>query len=63
MKGEKRRKTVSFACEKDLVNIYYYPDEEDRKSDWMQMAVDRARFKRRIQQTEELIGWIFGSTK
>lgn len=30
-------------------------DEEDRRGKWMQMAADRARFKRRILQIEKML--------
>ena len=56
------RKTVRF----DTIVRVYQPTDwsyEDYRSarvgPWMQLAVDRARFKRRIQQTDQLIGHVF----
>ena len=38
------KKRVNFSKYVSAINIPY----EDRKGEWMQMAVDRCRFKRRI---------------
>lgn len=47
-------KKVSFSSEvrKQLIPS---GEEEDRKGIWMQMAVDRERFKRRILQIEKML--------
>lgn len=37
-----------------IQNFVFIP-VEDRKGEWMTYAIDRAHFKRRIQQTESLI--------
>lgn len=47
----KIRKKVQFD---KFVQIIYIPCE-DRKGIWMQYAIDRAHFKRRIEQVEILL--------
>ena len=42
-----------------LTDWSYEDFRSARIGHWMQHAIDRARFKRRIQQTEQLIGYIF----
>lgn len=44
-------KTVRFSDEVTIIIIPY----EDRKGDWMTMALDRCRFKRRIDHTAKII--------
>lgn len=44
-------KTVRFSDEVTIIIIPY----EDRKGDWMTMALDRRRFKRRIDHTAKII--------
>ena len=39
--------------------IVYKADDYDRKSEWMQHAVDRNRFKRRVNSIEQSIGYVF----
>jgi len=48
-------KHVTFANE--LVTVYYI-DNEHRQGGWEQMARDRVRFQRRIQEIECVIGCI-----
>ena len=38
----------------DRVTVYP-ADDYDRKSPWMHMAIDRVRFRRRIQQSELIL--------
>lgn len=45
-----KRHSVSFSDE----IVVYYISYEDRKSQWMQMALDRYRFQRRIKELERL---------
>ncbi|NWV55082.1 PR15B phosphatase, partial [Daphoenositta chrysoptera] len=56
--GEKtagsKRKKVTFL---EKVTEYYISSEEDRKGPWEEMARDGCRFQRRIQETEEAIGY------
>ncbi|NXK89832.1 PR15B phosphatase, partial [Formicarius rufipectus] len=58
--GEKgassKRKKVTFLEE---VTEYYISSEEDRKGPWEEMARDGCRFQKRIQETEEAIGYCF----
>lgn len=37
----------------------YFVDNYDRKGVWEQMACDRVRFEKRIQDTELNIGYVF----
>ncbi|NXK69979.1 PR15B phosphatase, partial [Sylvietta virens] len=57
-RGEKtansKRKKVTFL---EKVTEYYISSEEDRKGPWEEMARDGCRFQRRIQETEEAIGY------
>ena len=48
--GDRKRNSVTFDSE---VTIHLIP-YEDRKSEWMQRAIDRCHFQRRIQLFEEL---------
>uniref|UniRef100_A0A674IR75 Protein phosphatase 1 regulatory subunit 15B n=2 Tax=Terrapene triunguis TaxID=2587831 RepID=A0A674IR75_9SAUR len=56
--GEKRtntkRKKVTFLEE---VTEYYVSSEEDRKGPWEELARDGCRFQKRIQETEDAIGY------
>uniref|UniRef100_A0A8C3EHR2 Protein phosphatase 1 regulatory subunit 15B n=1 Tax=Corvus moneduloides TaxID=1196302 RepID=A0A8C3EHR2_CORMO len=56
--GEKtansKRKKVTFL---EKVTEYYISSEEDRKGPWEEMARDGCRFQKRIQETEEAIGY------
>ncbi|NXB04063.1 PR15B phosphatase, partial [Cnemophilus loriae] len=56
--GEKttnsKRKKVTFL---EKVTEYYISSEEDRKGPWEELARDGCRFQRRIQETEEAIGY------
>ncbi|NXY10314.1 PR15B phosphatase, partial [Pteruthius melanotis] len=56
--GEKpagsQRKKVTFL---EKVTEYYISSEEDRKGPWEEMARDGCRFQKRIQETEEAIGY------
>ena len=45
-----KRLTVTF---NPVIKVYLIPDE-DRRSEWTTMAVDRARFERRIKLFEEI---------
>ncbi|NXM71208.1 PR15B phosphatase, partial [Serilophus lunatus] len=60
--GEKgpssKRKKVTFL---DTVTEYYISSEEDRKGPWEELARDGCRFHKRIQQTEEAIGYCFST--
>ncbi|NXC25768.1 PR15B phosphatase, partial [Campylorhamphus procurvoides] len=60
LSGEKsatsKRKKVTFL---DKVTEYYISSEEDRKGPWEEMARDGCRFQKRIQETEEAIGYCF----
>ncbi|XP_030076900.1 protein phosphatase 1 regulatory subunit 15B [Microcaecilia unicolor] len=51
---EAKRKKVTFL---DKITEYYVSDEEDRKGCWEEFARDRCRFQKRIQETEEAIGY------
>ena len=48
--GDRKRNSVTFNSE---VTIHLIP-YEDRKREWMQRAIDRCHFQRRIQLFEEL---------
>lgn len=56
--GEKhaktKRKKVTFLEE---VTEYYISSEEDRKGPWEELARDGCRFQKRIQETEDAIGY------
>lgn len=56
-----KRKRVTFAPEPNLVTIHEWIDDGKafRKSQWMTVALDRARFEHRIQKTQRCIGYIF----
>ncbi|NXG51755.1 PR15B phosphatase, partial [Psilopogon haemacephalus] len=58
--GEKcastKRKKVTFH---EQVTEYYISSEEDRKGPWEELARDSCRFQKRIQETEEAIGYCF----
>ncbi|NXI42428.1 PR15B phosphatase, partial [Galbula dea] len=58
--GEKctstKRKKVTFL---EQVTEYYISSEEDRKGPWEELARDGCRFQKRIQETEEAIGYCF----
>ncbi|XP_048409027.2 protein phosphatase 1 regulatory subunit 15B-like [Stegostoma tigrinum] len=41
------------------VTVYYVSNEEIRKGPWEEYARDRCRFQKRIQETEESIGYCF----
>ncbi|NXN60339.1 PR15B phosphatase, partial [Rynchops niger] len=60
LSGEKRRRTkrkkVTFL---EKVTEYYISSEEDRKGPWEELARDGCRFQKRIQETEEAIGYCF----
>ncbi|XP_071673736.1 protein phosphatase 1 regulatory subunit 15B isoform X2 [Patagioenas fasciata] len=43
----------------EKVTEYYISSEEDRKGPWEELARDGCRFQRRIQETEEAIGYCF----
>ncbi|KAM9255523.1 protein phosphatase 1 regulatory subunit 15B [Cariama cristata] len=60
LSGEKCRSTkqkkVTFL---EKVTEYYISSEEDRKGPWEEIARDGCRFQKRIQETEEAIGYCF----
>ncbi|NWU62787.1 PR15B phosphatase, partial [Pterocles burchelli] len=60
LSGEKcrssKRKKVTFL---EKVTEYYISSEEDRKGPWEEFARDGCRFQKRIQETEEAIGYCF----
>ncbi|NXT94014.1 PR15B phosphatase, partial [Anhinga rufa] len=60
LSGEKcrstKRKKVTFL---EKVTEYYISSEEDRKGPWEELARDGCRFQKRIQETEEAIGYCF----
>ncbi|NXG02465.1 PR15B phosphatase, partial [Sakesphorus luctuosus] len=60
--GEKsassKRKKVTFL---ETVTEYYVSSEEDRRGPWEELARDGCRFQRRIQETEEAIGYCFST--
>jgi len=43
----------------EKVTEYYVSSEEDRKGPWEELARDGCRFQKRIQETEEAIGYCF----
>ena len=45
------KKRVNFSKHVSAINIPY----EDRKGEWVQMGVDRCRFKRRIANVSDII--------
>ncbi|NXG61054.1 PR15B phosphatase, partial [Hemiprocne comata] len=51
-----KRKKVTFL---EKVTEYYISGEEDRKGPWEELARDGCRFQKRIQETEEAIGYCF----
>ncbi|NWI58095.1 PR15B phosphatase, partial [Calyptomena viridis] len=51
-----KRKKVTFL---EKVTEYYISSEEDRKGPWEELARDGCRFHKRIQETEEAIGYCF----
>ncbi|XP_066059977.1 LOW QUALITY PROTEIN: protein phosphatase 1 regulatory subunit 15B [Chamaea fasciata] len=57
-RGEKpagsKRKKVTFL---EKVTEYYISSEEDRRGPWEELARDGCRFQKRIQETEEAIGF------
>ncbi|NXI08714.1 PR15B phosphatase, partial [Irena cyanogastra] len=59
--GQRREKTASSKRKKvtflEKVTEYVISSEEDRKGPWEEMARDGCRFQRRIQETEEAIGY------
>ncbi|OWK52978.1 Protein phosphatase 1 regulatory subunit 15B [Lonchura striata] len=59
--GQSREKTASSKRKKvtfhEEVTEYYISSEEDRKGPWEEMARDGCRFQKRIQETEEAIGY------
>ncbi|NXJ88622.1 PR15B phosphatase, partial [Corythaixoides concolor] len=54
--GSTKRKKVTFL---EKVTEYYISSEEDRKGPWEELARDGCRFQKRIQETEEAIGYCF----
>ncbi|NXV73226.1 PR15B phosphatase, partial [Atlantisia rogersi] len=60
LSGDKCRRTkqkkVTFL---EKVTEYYVSSEEDRKGPWEELARDGCRFQKRIQETEEAIGYCF----
>ncbi|XP_029502350.2 protein phosphatase 1 regulatory subunit 15B [Oncorhynchus nerka] len=53
-------KKVGFCDEVD--EFYASEDDEDRRGPWEELARDRCRFLRRVQEVEESIGYVFSST-
>ncbi|NXX98952.1 PR15B phosphatase, partial [Centropus bengalensis] len=51
-----KQKKVTFL---EKVIEYYISSEEDRKGPWEELARDGCRFQKRIQETEEAIGYCF----
>lgn len=49
-----RKKKVTFLEE---VTEYYVSGDEDRKGPWEEFARDGCRFQKRIQETEDAIGY------
>ncbi|NXJ11604.1 PR15B phosphatase, partial [Odontophorus gujanensis] len=56
--GSTKRKKVTFL---EKVTEYYVSSEEDRKGPWEELARDGCRFQKRIQETEEAIGYCFST--
>ncbi|NWQ83176.1 PR15B phosphatase, partial [Columbina picui] len=54
--GSTKRKKVTFL---EKVTEYFVSSEEDRKGPWEELARDGCRFQKRIQETEEAIGYCF----
>jgi hypothetical protein len=52
----KKKKQVSF---NDKPVVHLIPKDEDRKGPWESLAVDRFRFRRRINETEKILRPIF----
>ncbi|NWX91911.1 PR15B phosphatase, partial [Nothoprocta pentlandii] len=52
--GSSKRKKVTFL---EKVTEYYISSEEDRKGPWEELARDGCRFQKRIQETEDAIGY------
>ncbi|NWI98428.1 PR15B phosphatase, partial [Crypturellus undulatus] len=52
--GPSKRKKVTFL---EKVTEYYISSEEDRKGPWEELARDGCRFQKRIQETEDAIGY------
>ncbi|NXA43197.1 PR15B phosphatase, partial [Eudromia elegans] len=52
--GRSKRKKVTFL---EKVTEYYISSEEDRKGPWEELARDGCRFQKRIQETEDAIGY------
>lgn len=48
-----KKKSVTFSSSPPI--IHQWLDDEDRKSKWMLIAVDRVRFYRRIQTTQRIL--------
>ncbi|NWT61856.1 PR15B phosphatase, partial [Erythrocercus mccallii] len=59
--GQRREKTANSKRKKvtfhEKVTEYYISSEEDRKGPWEELARDGCRFQKRIQETEEAIGY------
>lgn len=59
--GQSREKTASSKRKKvtfhEEVTEYYISSEEDRRGPWEELARDGCRFQKRIQETEEAIGY------
>lgn len=51
MKGMNKKKSVQFS---DRITVILIPYEE-RKGEWMTMALDRYRFKRRIENMSNIL--------
>ncbi|XP_038018186.1 protein phosphatase 1 regulatory subunit 15B [Motacilla alba alba] len=63
--GQSREKTTSSKRKKvtfqEEVTEYYISSEEDRRGPWEELARDGCRFQKRIQETEEAIGFCLSS--
>jgi hypothetical protein len=51
-----RKPKVSF---NDTVIVHIFNDDDNRRGPWMQAAADRLQFKRRINEIERTIAYIF----